>query len=296
MTIDADQNWVQPTRRFRRLGDIVDRSIAMFVFRRLTGRPTEVPDRRPFPPALSPDEVAYRLRLPGATTRPIVLPVATATVQPAMSPALVGTKRPAAKTRSGPRLRLIRDTGMALTGLATVVVVSFALWPSAQGGVLDAVASAGPYVAVAPSMQAPPAASPEAGLALVPAMSEPPGESPAVTSTPIPGETPEPSAGAAGNSTVVYRPPLASGPRPTVAPGHGPTPTPRPSVGPPTTPAPLPTFGPTPTPTPTPTPSPQPEPTSMPTPTPEPTPAPTPTPTPDPSPTPTPTPDPTPTP
>ena len=54
-----------------RLRNGVDQSTALATIRRVTGRPLEVVDPRPFPPALTADEIAYRIRLPGATTRPV---------------------------------------------------------------------------------------------------------------------------------------------------------------------------------------------------------------------------------
>jgi hypothetical protein len=51
----------------------IDRSTLVSAIRSAIGRPLEVVDRRPFPPDLTAEELAYRIRLPGATTRPIAL-------------------------------------------------------------------------------------------------------------------------------------------------------------------------------------------------------------------------------
>ena len=53
----------------------LDQTATMSFIRRVTGRPFELVDRRPFPPDLTGEEIAYRIRLPGATTRPVARPV-----------------------------------------------------------------------------------------------------------------------------------------------------------------------------------------------------------------------------
>jgi hypothetical protein len=49
---------------------VLDQSTAMSFIRGATGRPLEIADRRPFPPDLTSEELAYRMRLPGAARRP----------------------------------------------------------------------------------------------------------------------------------------------------------------------------------------------------------------------------------
>ena len=283
MSGDGDEDQVHPAGPLEWLRDVVDRSIAMFMFRRLTGRPTEVADRRPFPPALSADEVAYRIRAPGATARPVVPSVAIAPAQSSVVRAgRQAIPRPAT-SGSGTRQRLIRDTGIALAGLAAVAVVAVAAWPSAQSGVLGAAATPGPYFAVAQPSESAAAAAKEAVPVPFPASSEAPVESAATTATP--SETTTPEATATGGSSVIYRPPPRPGATPiprsalTPVPRSAPTPTPPPTFNAPAKPTPVPSFGLTPTPTPESTPFLPPE--STPTPTPDPTPISTPDPTPD---------------
>lgn len=307
MLSSDDQDRAHPARSLEQLRDIVDGSIAMFVFRRLTGQPTEVVDRRPFPPDLSGDEIAYRLRVDGATSRPTVLPVITAPVPPTMVRAGPQPRREPARTGRLSSQLLIRDTGFILAGFATAALVVIAVWPMGHGGVLGAVATAGPDLTAAPPSQVAVAGIQDSPVS---ASSESPVES--LAATEIPSVTPSPGGANGDASRVIYRPPLLPAPRASVAPGRAPTPTPSPTNGPAATPTPTPTSVPAPSqsltpppqspsdPTPTqapdptliPTPAPTPDPTPSPTPDPTPTPTPDPTPPPTPDPTPSPTPDP----
>src|SRR5438552_572789 len=116
-----------------RIHGIVDASILMFLLRRVTGRPTGSTDEAPLGPALSADEVAYRIGAGGPRPRREIWPAV-----PASSPA--GPARSAApSTGPSPRGRLARDTLVATAGLAVVFLVAIAvLPPSPQGGVLEA--------------------------------------------------------------------------------------------------------------------------------------------------------------
>jgi hypothetical protein len=297
MSSDDDQGPLLPAGQLERLRDLADRSIAMFLFRRLTGRPTEVADRRPFPPALTGDEIAYRLRMPGATVRPILSPVVTAPAQPSIVRAGRRAERPPEESGSGTRRRLVRDTGITLLGLSTVAVVAIALWPPAYGGVLGAIATPGADLAIASPSQVAVAGLQQTRVAPVPASSQLPVESLATTPTAIPSETPGYEAVPADGSSVIHPPPLRPPRRASAAPGRAPTLTPSPTVGPATMPTPNPTLTATPTPTPLLTLlPPQPAPASTAAPDPLPTAAPDSAPTPTPDPAPTPTEDPTPTP
>jgi hypothetical protein len=298
-----DQNRAHPSLSVERLRDDVDRSILMFAFRRLAGRPTEVADRRPFPPDLSGDEIAYRLRVDGATSRPVTPPVVTAAVPPMLVRAGPKSRLEPARTSSLSRKRLIRDTGIVLAGFASVALVVIAAWPMGHGGVLGTVATGRPDLTVPPPSLIAVAAVQDSHVW---APSESPTESPAETA--IPSEAPSQEAGNGDGSSLVYRPPLQPVPTASVSPRHAPTPTPSPTHGraaiptpnpvptpaqsmaplPPLPPNPTPTTAPDPTLTPTPTPTTDPTPSPTPDPTPSPTPDPTPTPTPDPAPTPTP--------
>ncbi len=266
--------------------DVVDRSIGMYVVRRLIGRRTSKPEEPAPPVMLSADQVAYRIGAIGATRAvppgsadpsepraPLVVgPAAAATAaRAATHPATeVGpathTPRPGA---AAPRDRLVRDSGVALLVLATVGLAAVVLWPHGPTGEPDQSIF---------------------GVNRTVATPGPTGEVEAATAEPTdgvsPGASSEPGT-AVPTSPVVPRVTAPTGqPTPKLPPGATPRPTSRlaPTPNPTTGATATPTTGATPTPEPTPTPTPE----ETPTPTPEPTPEPTPTPTPDPTPTPTP--------
>src|SRR6187399_300626 len=122
--------------------DVIDRSIGMYVVRRLTGRGT-TKRAEPAPPVvLSADQVARRIGAAGApqaaTPKPVEH-VARGTPLVATTAAATRTSmgRPPTTTRPGagtPRERLVRDSGIALLALATIGLVAAVLWPQGPTG------------------------------------------------------------------------------------------------------------------------------------------------------------------
>lgn len=247
-----------------RLLDVLDASVAMYLIRRGLGRSTIT--RRERLVALAEEEATRALaRRIGAgssaadgssvpaprTPRVIVVAGSGADRGPAARPAgapapltIAATAAarpappPAAPRAPGPRVRLARDTAVALAGIAILVLVATGLAPRPGGAVLDAVgtppATIPPGVTAAPSdVAAAPSSGPDAGGTLappIPASLEPADATPAPTPRPTPR--------------------LAATPRVTPRPTATPRPTPRPVV------TPKPTAAPTPAPTPTPIPDP----------------------------------------
>ncbi len=242
--------------------DVVDRSIGMYLLRRLTGRQASKPPGSDQPAViLTTEQVAYRIGAAGA--RPPAAPATAASEQDRLTPGRgpAGTPR----TAAAPRERLVRDSGVALLALAAVGL-AVVIWP--KGGPTDE--PTGSVFVVNRALLTPaPTGVVEA------ATPEPTGEVAVETDTPL---TPEPTPLVTSEPPAPGRPATAR-PRFTPRPGQTPAPTPRPT--------PTPTSNPTLTPTATPTPTTTPDPTPDPTPTPTPTPAPPPAPTPEPTPTPT---------
>ncbi len=279
---DGDEPTTLPRGLRGRLRDIVDRSIGMYLFRRLTGRPTRAEEWPQSPPILSADEVAYRIGAADRRPRRSVGILAGVPTQGPMGDALRRAGRAATSTGITARGQLLRDTSITVAGLAVVALIAAAIWQSPDGAVLGVTSAAAPddasgrptaspaAVAVAPSPAAPSSAS----------------EAPVESSAPAPPASSAQPQRPVATGTGGFVP--ASRPRPSSPPRSAPTPTPQSTFGP-STPTPSPTFGPPPTPTPslpatpTPTPNPQPIPTLPPGPTPTPTPDPTPTPTPTPT-------------
>ncbi len=249
-----------------RLRDVVDRSVGLYLVRRLLGRPTDRMHRQPLP-ALSAEEVAFRIGVPDAKHEPHARPMLLSEVAPTVSTP-VRAVRPPARATLEPRGRLIRDTSAALAGLAAVALLAVAVWPpTPDGSVLSLTATPGPTAAAIVVTEAPsgaptstPAASPSPG----PARPEP--SVTPVAPSDVPSEALRPDAIATGGSVSV-RPPAPRGQaRPSPSPRLTPTPTPAPTLSPTPAPTPTPTPAPTPTPEPTPTPTPEPTPTTTPTP------------------------------
>lgn len=324
------QYQVDVAASLERFRDGLDRSTAMSLIRSLTGRTLQLADHRPFPPALTGDEIAYRIRLPGASrpvvetgerlvvSEPAVASAAVQAVHPDDSPAPETVVEPLDRHATGPsdlsgevvRTRLLRDTTAMVTGLAGIVALVLAVWPMTPGGVLDATGTPGPNAAVlvpvtagqSPGTVAPQASlvpdasagSPIAPAATVVPAEDDPVQGPAPTNRPQPRAA-QPVVGPAPKSPTAPAPSSNPAvPPPVIGP---PSPTPRPVVTPSPTGEPPPPATPTPaTPTPEPTPATTPTADPTPDPTPEPTPDPTPEPTPDPTPDPTPEPTPEPTP
>ena len=265
--------------------DVIDRSIGMYVLRRLTGRRTKVPEEPAAPVVLSADQVAYRIGAVGAAkastsdpadTQHAATPLVAGTVAGAAASARAATTGRAgpvgtAVTRpatAAPRERLVRDSGIALLVLAMIGLVAIVFWPHGPTGQPEQSVFGANRTVVTPG---------------------PTGEVDAATGEPSasgPGEPGTVTTTSEATSPIVSRATAAAGaPTPKLPPGATPrptsklAPTPRPTV---TAPTPTPTTGPTPTPIETPTPTPTPVDTPTPTPpeTPTPTPPETPTPTP----------------
>ena len=241
--------------------DVIDRSIGMYLVRRLTGRPTTRPSDHIGPTTpLTSDEVAYRIGvadapLPpprnvpaapapagsaeraasaraaaGATatakaarTSAARRPVPVAVVPPADRSPLAPPVAPPAP--AAPRVRLVRDAGIALMGLAALGLVGILVWPKGPGG-----PPTGSHFAVVRASVTP-RASAAAQTQATPIL-EPPASLDVLTPAPTPEPTPVPL--------------VAATPRPT------PKPTPRPTPKPTAAPTPKPTAAPTPKPTATP--------------------------------------------
>jgi hypothetical protein len=122
--------------------DVVDRSIALYLIRRLTGRPTSKPVEPSSRAAvLTAEEVAYRIGKPGA---PVPRPregfgytgaaaVGAAVVTPAGSearavPAIAPPVGPTA-----PRQRLVRDAGYALLAFGVLALLAVLVLPQGVG-------------------------------------------------------------------------------------------------------------------------------------------------------------------
>lgn len=259
--------------------DVIDRSIGMYVVRRLTGRGTTKPAEPAPPVVLSADQVARRI---GAAGAPQALPPKPAedferglplvATTAAATRASVG--RPPTTTRPGagaPRERLVRDSGIALLALATIGLVAVVLWPHGPTGQPEQSVFGVNRTVVTPG---------------------PTGEVDAATAEATTGASSEPGTAVPTSDATSPVVPRATGaavqPTPRLPPGATPRPTSRlaPTPPPTATPTPTPTPGETATPTPEATPTPTPEETATPTPevTPTPTPEETATPTPDPTP------------
>jgi hypothetical protein len=269
--------------------DVIDRSIGMYLLRRVASRRPIKPttdDAELASAVLTADQVAYRIGAGASGHRarrdvaaPTALIGAAATGEDAepggaarLSPG------PTYRTSSGgpaaPRERLVRDSGIALLALAGVGLAAFAFWPHPPAGepessffvVNRAVVTAEPTGQVDAATS-----EPSVDVSIDPA-------APAVTAVPTTPTRPDPTT--AGSAAPRARPTARLTPRPatTTAPTATRTPTPPPG------PTVKPTAKPAATPAPTDTPPPTPEPT--PPPTPEPTPPPTPDPTPEESPSP----------
>jgi hypothetical protein len=285
----------QPSGLRGRVRGLVDRSIAMYLFRRLTGRDVDPTPPPVSSPLLSAGEVAYRIgaadaRPPRRAATVLGGPVRAPLARPPRS-----ANRPPLTPDAVARRRLVRDTGMTLAGLAIVAMFAVALLPGQpQGGVLGATGSPDANLAVVPAEPTgTPPASPSPSTSTEPLGPGPSSPPPGATPAAVPSEA-RPDATAVGGSVPRTKPRAGA----TATPRRSPAPTPRSTFGPPLpapSPTPVPTRTPSPTPVATPAPTAPPTPTPTDTPSPTPTDTPTPTPTDTPSPTPTDTPTPTPT-
>ena len=303
--------------------DVVDRSIGVYILRRLTGRPTEPPiEEGPAASALTADEVAYRIGAPGAmvpTTLsgedPMIAAAAAAAAPTAAPGAYVAPLPPAAAPMPP-----------AAAAAAYVAPAPTATAP------LPPAAAAAAYVAPGPTAFAPtpaPAAAPAAAMVATDVPARAPAgpvvpKAGASAAAPVPRTGPRQRLirdagvalvgltavavvavlvwpGGTGRPAGLYgvvrasatAQPLASTavavatPDPTAVPSKA---APTPDATPLTIASEAPTAAPTASPTPTPTSTPTPTIKATPKPTPRPTPRPTPTPTPKPTPKPTPAP------
>jgi hypothetical protein len=240
------------------LGGIVDRSVAMWLFRRLTGRPDPL-DAPDGDEGRGPEHTGV-----GGGIRAVREPTARRPDRLVVTGGLPARYRAAAPRRASRRW-------LALDTAAIALVVGAAAWatgalPGPPGG---AVLSRSEQRSAAPS---PPIGAP-AGEA-----TDAPSGTLTSPSAPPPGEAPPttaPVATAAPRTASPTRRPTAT-PAPTGS--AAPTGTPAPTAAP--TGTPVPSSTPTPTPEPSPSPTPTPEPSLSPTPTTDPTPTPTDTPTP----------------
>ncbi|HEX6381943.1 MAG TPA: hypothetical protein VF180_11930, partial [Acidimicrobiia bacterium] len=136
-----------------RIRIVLEQTAAMAFLRGVIGRPYAFVDRRPFPPDLTSEEIAYRIRLPGATSRPVVETMERVEdVGHAVSPTDVQPVEPGRPTRLkgtgfSVRIRLLRDA-TALAPLAGVIALVLAGWPMSVGGVLELTGKPGPNVSV----------------------------------------------------------------------------------------------------------------------------------------------------
>ena len=222
--------------------DVVDRSVGMYVLRRLTGRSASKPavsDERPV--VLTAEQVAYRI---GAVARPsTAAPEKAASGLNRLTPA-----RPVVATPVSPgaqRERLVRDSGVALITLAALGLIAAMVWPSSpapNGGPTGSVFAVDRAVVTPGPTEDSEAATPA-----------PTGEVAAETEVPV--LTPRPSAKPAAPAVVA---PHGAKPRATPRPTRTPRPTPTPTPTPKPTATPTATPNPTATPEPTPTPLPNP--------------------------------------
>ena len=251
--------------------DVVDRSVGMYVLRRLTGRPTSRPPEPLLPrTALNADEVAYRTGVadaPPMSEAPVPDgPAGAAAMAAAARAAAAGhlasqhgqgtmatdlprlptvvavSEAPAAVAgpEIAPRERLVRDAGITLLGLAILGLLAIIIWPQGPGGQPAAthLAVTRPTASFRPSALALSSAAP----------------TPVPTPTPTAEPTPEPTPEGPDRGTDARPDPGRHGET-----GPDPKPTPRPTPRRTPTPTPHPTPTPTPKPTPTPTPTPPPD-------------------------------------
>jgi hypothetical protein len=231
---------------------VVDRSIGMWIVRRLTGRPDPA-SARPGPDVAIPsdqvpaaDEIAYRIGVPGAVapTRPDRLVVSGG--------ASDGGGRPTGA--ADPRRILWRDSAVVLALASVAVLVAVIVLPRPpQGAVLTAI-DEGRFPAEV-TLTPNPASSDTAAVTSSPSV----GPTAAATNSPGDSPTAEPTASASPSA----EPTATAAPSATSAPGASPSPSPAATPRP--TPSPIPPTPPPPPPTPTP-----PPPVATPSPTPAP--------------------------
>ena len=223
-----------------RVPGVIDRSIGMWALRRLLGQPDPVDDEPIGPIEPTPDEIAYRIGVPGASMPPMpsrfVVSQAPPQAHPIRPVEPVATRpvvggRPQARRNA---LALQRRIAGAIAIVVVVIAVgTFASLPvPLDGEVLEATGTPASQLAFVPSDE--PTPSPTA---------QPTEAPPAATELP-PIVTPAPTTAPPAKAPATPRPT----PRPT--PRLTPAPTPRPTPHPTPAPTPVPTPLPTPAPTP----------------------------------------------
>jgi hypothetical protein len=242
--------------------DVIDRSIGMYVLRRLTGRGTRKPDEPDSAVVLSADQVAYRIGAAGAAPAAAAGAAPGATPSPAEAPdshtPLARATRAPRPAAGAPRERLVRDSGAALLALATIGLVAVVIWPHGPSGqpeqsifgVDGTVVTPGPTGEVeAATAEATtdasgePQTAPPTSEATAPVLTRataavgqpapklPPGTTPRPTSRLAP--TPRPTAAPTASATAGATPSPEATPSPTPEPTATPTPTPTPTPAPP---------------------------------------------------------------
>ena len=239
-----------------RLPATVDDSIGMWAIRRLLRRPTasttSIAHESNQLVEPSPDEIAYRIGVPGApqptlprrfvvsANRPQAHPL-PARPQTAAVTVVAGVPR-YRRSQARPNALQLQRRAAGIVAIALVAVAVFALATSPggpQGGVLSATGTPGGFTSSEVAVGG------TAGPTHLPRSSDEPSASPSTVVETVSPATASPTA-----------PPLAPAtPRPTPTPTPTPTHTPKPTATPVVTPKP-----PTPTPQPTPTPTPIPDP------------------------------------
>lgn len=219
------------------LGDIVDASLGMYLFRRMLGRPTKTKAQRRYEEASS---IVATQRLhrefgiePVQQAHPITptrLIVSGAVAGSAHGP----DPAPHPQSRSQ-RGQLARDGAIALAmfGVIALVVGGFVtFWRGGEGAVLQASATPQASLVAAGGPSASPSPSPT--IAPSPTTSPSPTPAPTATPSPSPSPTPEPTV------EPTRAPTATSAPDPTPAPTATPAPTPKPTPKPTPVPTPAP--------------------------------------------------------
>jgi hypothetical protein len=246
---------------------VVDRSIGMYLLRRLTGRPTTATDDLAATPPPVTDE-----QVDGSDLQPTWLPGrasistygALEEREPAASPVPTAPANPSPPEPPRPSHGSRRRAAAMLAGIGVLAGVALVLGPA-----LDQVASP-LHVTRADESSEPGPTEEVAGDTATPAMSADAEGGPTATSSPGQPSTASPATAtphpAKATATPTARPPATATPRATgaITPAPSSQPTPTPTAVPTPEPTPTPTPEPTPTPTPQPTPAPTPEPTPSP--------------------------------
>ena len=201
-----------------RMRDILDASIGMYLFRRLTGRGIAAePSERPVDAAaiLTQEELSHRIGVPGApepATPGRIIAAGAAATRPATAGAAATSSptdrapAPILVAGNGPRGRMLRDGAVAFIVLSVAIVFVSTFWPRSDGAVLVATGTPGQtalaIVEVTPSPTLRPTRAPTATPTAVvtPAPTRAPIATPAPTATPT--ASPEPTRKPAAEPTA----------------------------------------------------------------------------------------------